>query len=118
MKPLLLVYPKCSTCKNAINHLKKMEVDFEIRDIIINNPSIEELSHWVEKSGLPVKKFFNTSGNLYKQLGIKDILPGLTDIKCIELLSSDGWLIKRPLLILSDSVVVGYNQENYESLFS
>ena len=108
---LLLCYPKCSTCMKAKKHLNQLGVVFDERDISRENPTAAELKQWIVRSGLPVKKFFNTSGKLYQSLQLKDRL-----LEMIELLASDGMLVKRPLLIDQDRVLVGYRAEAYEQL--
>ena len=95
---LFLEYPKCSTCKKAKNWLESNGVEFEDRHIVENNPTAEELKAWYEKSGLPLKKFFNTSGLKYKELGLKDKLPNMTEEEQLNLLGTDGMLVKRPQL--------------------
>ena len=109
MKYLFLEYPKCSTCRNAKKWLDERQIAYEDRHIIDNNPSIKELSAWIERSKLPLKSFFNTSGLVYKELRLKDKLPGMTDKEQIALLASDGKLIKRPLLVGDEQVLVGFN---------
>ena len=94
---LFLEYPKCSTCKKAKNWLESNGVEFEDRHIVENNPTADELKAWYEKSGFPLKKFFNTSGLKYKELGLKDKLPDMTEEEQINLLATDGMLVKRPL---------------------
>ena len=113
---LLLCYPKCSTCMKAKKHLNQLGVVFEERDISRENPTAEELKQWIARSGLPIKKFFNTSGKLYQSLQLKDRLPQMSEAEMIELLASDGMLVKRPLLIDQNRVLVGYQAEAYEQL--
>ena len=93
---LFLEYPKCSTCKKAKNWLESNGVEFEDRHIVENNPTADELKAWYEKSGFPLKKFFNTSGLKYKELGLKDKLPDMTEEEQINLLATDGMLVKTP----------------------
>ena len=112
-KLLFIEYPKCSTCKRAKKHLENLGVDFEDRHIVEDNPTKEELAEWVEKSGYPVKKFFNTSGMKYRELGLKDKLPEMTDDEKLELLSSDGMLVKRPILIDKDKILVGFKEKEW-----
>jgi len=90
-------------------------VDFEVRDIKTDNPTADELREWYAASGLPLKRFFNTSGNLYKQLGLKDKLPAMTEEEQLELLATDGMLVKRPLLIYDGGVLVGFKQAEYDA---
>lgn len=113
---LLLCYPKCSTCMKAKKHLNQLGVVFDERDISRENPTDAELKQWIVRSGLPVKKFFNTSGKLYQSLQLKDRLLQMSEADMIELLASDGMLVKRPLLIDQDRVLVGYRAEAYEQL--
>ena len=114
MKVLFVQYPKCSTCKKALNWLKENDVEFEDRHIVDNNPTAEELKEWHEKSGLPLKRFFNTSGQIYRQNNIKDRLPNMSDEEQYELLASDGMLVKRPLLIGENNVCVGFKESEWE----
>lgn len=101
MDVLLLEYPKCSTCKRAKRWLDERSVPYADRDIVTDNPTADELARWVDASGLPVRRFFNTSGRLYRELGVKARLDGgMTDEEAIRLLSTDGMLVKRPLLIV------------------
>lgn len=108
MRMLFLEYPKCSTCKKAKNWLESNGVEFEDRHIVENNPTADELKAWYEKSGFPLKKFFNTSGLKYKELGLKDKLPDMTEEEQINLLATDGMLVKRPLVIGDDFVLIGF----------
>lgn len=104
MKPLVLYYPKCSTCKKAVKWLEENHIDCELRDIVTDNPTRDELAKWHAASGLPLKRFFNTSGMLYREQHLKDKLPTMSEDEQLDLLATDGMLVKRPLLI-SDSVV-------------
>ena len=110
---LFLEYPKCSTCKKAKNWLESNGVEFEDRHIVENNPTAEELKVWYEKSGLPLKKFFNTSGLKYKELGLKDKLPNMTEEEQLNLLGTDGMLVKRPLVIGDDFVLIGFKEPQW-----
>lgn len=110
-----IYYPPCSTCKKAKAWLDEKGADYEARDIKLENPSLEELKAWYPKSGLPLKKFFNTSGLKYKELGLKDRLPGMSEEEQLALLASDGMLVKRPILVLEDAVLVGFKAENWEN---
>ena len=110
---LFLEYPKCSTCKKAKNWLESNGVEFEDRHIVENNPTADELKAWYEKSGFPLKKFFNTSGLLYKSMALKDKLPSMTEEEQLELLSTDGMLVKRPILISEDFVLVGFKESEW-----
>ena len=111
---LFLEYPPCSTCKKAKSWLVEHGVDFTARHIKENNPTCEELRTWYETSGLPLKKFFNTSGLLYKSLNLKEKLPAMTEEEQLQLLASDGMLVKRPLVILEDKVLVGFRPGEWE----
>lgn len=111
---LFICYPKCSTCQKAQKWLAEQGVFFEIRDIKGNPPTAQELSDYSQRSGLPLKKFFNTSGMRYRDLGLKEKLPAMTDDEQLELLASDGMLVKRPLLVLEDQVLVGFRQTQWE----
>ena len=109
-----ICYPKCSTCKKAEKWLNENGVNFTVRDIKENNPSFDELKEWYDMSGLELKKFFNTSGLQYKALGLKDKLSAMSEEEQLELLSTDGMLVKRPLLIGEDFVRVGFRQPEWE----
>ena len=111
-----LCYPKCTTCKKAQAWLTEQGVSFEIRDIKLNNPSAEELKLWHSRSGLPLKKFFNTSGLQYKALQLKDKLPTMTEDEMFDLLASDGMLVKRPMLITDNKVLVGFKEADWAQL--
>ena len=116
MGVLFLEYPKCSTCKKAKKWLEDNSVEFTDRHIKDENPTAEELSEWHNKSGLPLKKFFNTSGVLYKELKLKDKLPEMSESEQLELLSTDGMLVKRPLIIGENFVLVGFKEAEWEKL--
>ena len=107
---LVLVYRKCSTCQKALKWLEEHQVDFIERAIVEDNPTYEELKTWYEKSGLPLKKFFNTSGLLYKDMNLKDKLPNMTEEEQLSLLSTNGMLVKRPLVIGEDFVLTGFRE--------
>lgn len=111
---LFICYPKCSTCKKAEQYLQAKGLSFTVRDIKTDNPRADELRTWYAASGLPLKRFFNTSGNLYKQLGLKDKLPTMSEDEQLELLASDGMLVKRPLVIYDGGVLVGFKQAEYD----
>ena len=111
---LFLCYPKCTTCRKAKAWLEKHGVSFTLRDIKEENPTEEELQSWWQRSGLPLRKFFNTSGLQYKALGLKDKLPTMTEAEQIALLSTDGMLVKRPLLVGDDFVLVGFRPAEWE----
>lgn len=116
MGVLFLEYPKCSTCKKAKKWLEDKSVEFTDRHIKDENPTAEELSEWHKKSGLPLKKFFNTSGVLYKELKLRDKLPEMSEQEQLELLATDGMLVKRPLIIGDDFVLVGFKEAEWEKL--
>lgn len=111
---LFICYPKCTTCQKAKKWLDEHGVSYELRNIKEENPKAEELKAWHEKSGLELKKFFNTSGLLYKSMQLKDKLPGMTDEEKYDLLATDGMLVKRPLLIDDNSVLVGFKEAAYQ----
>ncbi len=113
---LLIEYPKCSTCQKAARWLTEKGFSFERRHIKEKNPSAEELKQWHRLSGLPLKRFFNTSGLLYKELGLKDKLPGMSEEEQYALLASDGMLVKRPILIQGERVLVGFREKEWEEL--
>ena len=111
---LFVCYPKCTTCKKAQKWLDDRGKAYEVRDIKLQNPTAEELKEWHKKSGLPLKKFFNTSGKLYKDNHIKDRLPGMSDDEIYDLLATDGMMVKRPVLLLDDGrVLVGFREEEW-----
>ena len=110
---LFVCYPKCSTCQKARKWLEGQGKDFTVRDIKADNPTESELRQWHEKSGLPLKKFFNTSGNLYKELHLKYRLPGMSEDEQFALLASDGMLVKRPIAVDGDTVLVGFKEADW-----
>ena len=114
MKVLFIEYPKCSTCKKAKNWLIENDIEFEDRHILENTPKKEELKKWIKESGKDIKSFFNTSGLKYKEMGLKDKLPNMEEDKKVELLASNGMLIKRPLLITDNSVLIGFKEEEWK----
>ena len=109
-----ICYPKCTTCQKAKKWLDDNKIEYELRDIKLDNPTLEELTEWYMKSGLPLKKFFNTSGQLYKSLELKDKLPTMTEDEMLNLLATDGMLVKRPLLIGQDFVLVGFKEAEWK----
>ena len=113
---LFVCYPKCSTCKKARKWLEENGIAFDERDIKEENPTRKELVKWHKQSGLPLRKFFNTSGMLYRELQLKDKLPNMTEDEMYDLLASDGMLVKRPLLIADEAVLVGFKQAEWETL--
>ncbi|MCM1315576.1 MAG: arsenate reductase family protein [Prevotella sp.] len=110
---LYVCYPKCTTCKKAQKWLDDNGVEYTLRDIKENNPSYEELKAWYEKSSLPLKKFFNTSGLLYKSMNLKDKLPEMSEDEQLKLLATDGMLVKRPILVTDNSVLVGFKESDW-----
>ena len=113
---LFVCYPKCTTCQKAKAFLDARGAAYDLRDIKTENPTEEELRRWHQLSGLPLKKFFNTSGQLYKQLGLKDKLPAMSEEEQLALLASDGMLVKRPLLIGKDFTLVGFKEADWASV--
>lgn len=109
-----ICYPKCTTCQKAKKWLDDNKTQYELRDIKLDNPTIDELTAWYKLSGLPLKKFFNTSGLLYKSLELKNKLPEMTEEEMLKLLSTDGMLVKRPLLISDDFVLVGFKENEWK----
>ena len=105
-----ICYPKCTTCQKAKKWLDNNKMEYELRDIKLNNPTLEELTEWYKKSGLPLKKFFNTSGLLYKSMDLKNKLLDMTEDEMLQLLSTDGMLVKRPILVGNDFVLVGFKE--------
>ena len=108
-----ICYPKCTTCQKARKWLDDNKIEYEFRDIKLDNPTLEELTEWYKKSGLPLKKFFNTSGLLYKSLDLKNKLPTMSEDEILNLLASDGMLVKRPLVIGDSFVLVGFKEDEY-----
>ncbi len=109
-----ICYPKCTTCQRAKKWLDDNKIKYELRDIKLDNPTFEELTEWYKKSGLPIKKFFNTSGLLYKSLDLKNKLPEMSEDEMLKLLATDGMLIKRPLLIGDNFVLVGFKEPEWK----
>lgn len=112
---LFVCYPKCSTCKKAQAWLDAHGIAYTVRDIKTQNPTLEELRQWHNLSGLPLKRFFNTSGQQYRALALKDKLPSMTEEEQFALLSTDGMLIKRPILVAEDKVLVGFREAEWSS---
>ena len=110
-----ICYPKCTTCKKARKWLDENQIDYTFRNIKTDNPTREELSTWYKMSGLPLRKFFNTSGLLYKSMELKNKLPVMTDEEMLELLATDGMLVKRPLAIGVGFVLVGFKEADWEA---
>ena len=110
-----ICYPKCTTCQKAQKWLDENGISYTFRDIKMENPTHEELSAWHRRSGLPLKRFFNTSGLLYKSMGLKDKLPQMSEDEMLKRLAADGMLVKRPLLVGDDFVLVGFKEAEWES---
>ena len=113
-----ICYPKCTTCQKAKKWLDDNQIEYEFRDIKLDNPMLDELTEWHKKSGLPLKKFFNTSGLLYKSLDLKNKLPTMSENEMLKLLASDGMLVKRPLLIGDGFVLVGFKDTEWSITLS
>ncbi len=116
MKNLLVLYPKCSTCQKAKKWLETNNITFEQRDIVKQNPTKEELKLWHEKSSMPLKKFFNTSGLVYKELHLKDKLKDMTEEEQYALLATNGMLVKRPIIVTENIVLTGFKETEWEKL--
>lgn len=112
-----ICYPKCITCQKAKKWLDDNKIEYELRDIKLNNPTLEELTEWYKKSGLPLKKFFNTSGLLYKSMDLKNKLPDMTEDEMLQLLSTDGMLVKRPILVAVNFVFVSFKESEWNEKF-
>ncbi len=110
---LFVEYPKCSTCQKAKKWLDANKKDYTDRHIKDENPTAQELKEWHEKSGLPLKKFFNTSGKLYKEMGLKDKIPAMSEEEQYALLATDGMLVKRPIIVAEDTVLVGFKEKDW-----
>lgn len=113
MNTLFIEYPKCTTCQKAKKWLTEHQVDFEDRNISEENPTKEELEQWYKMSGLPLKKFFNTSGQLYRQMELKEKLATMAESEMLELLASNGMLVKRPIVVQGDCVLVGFKEAEW-----
>lgn len=111
---LVLVYRKCSTCQKALKWLLENSVEFTERPIVEENPTYEELKMWYEKSGMPLKKFFNTSGLMYKDMNLKDKLPSMSEEEQLKLLATNGKLVKRPIVVGDDFVLTGFREKEWE----
>ncbi len=116
MSYLFVAYPKCTTCQKAEKWLKENNIAYTLKHIKEENPTKEELKEWHEKSGLDIKKFFNTSGMLYKEMQLKDKLPNMTLEEKLNLLATDGMLVKRPILVGENQVLVGFKEKEWEAL--
>ena len=111
-----ICYPKCTTCQKAKKWLDDNKIEYEMRDIKLDNPTLDELTQWYRESGLPLKKFFNTSGLLYKSMDLKNKIPHLTEDEMLELLATDGMLVKRPLLVGDCLVLVGFKEAEWSKI--
>ncbi len=111
-----ICYDKCTTCKKARKWLDEHDIDYKVRPIKEENPTVDELREWIPKSDQPVRRFFNTSGQLYRNMGLKDKLPSMTDDEMISLLASDGMMVKRPILILGEDedILIGFKEAEWE----
>ena len=112
---LFVCYPKCTTCQKAEKYLKEKGVAYTVRHIKKDNPTLEELTAWYKLSGLPLKRFFNTSGMLYKELQLKDKLPTMSEEEQLQLLATDGMLVKRPLVVTEDFVLAGFKEKEWQA---
>lgn len=112
-KTLFIQYPKCGTCQKANKWLKENNIDVQSRDITIENPTKEELSVWIKKSGLPISKFFNTSGKIYKEQNLKKVVKTASDDTLINILASNGMVVKRPIVVTDHDVLVGFNETEW-----
>ncbi len=115
---LFVCYPKCTTCKKAKTYLDEKGVKYDWRDIKESNPTYDELKKWLGKSGLPIKRFFNTSGQVYRTLNLKDKIESMTEDECLHLLSTDGMLVKRPILVSDNFVLAGFKEKEWEAAFA
>ena len=116
MNNLFIEYPKCSTCQKAKKWLEANKIVFEDRHIVVNIPTKEELQKWIKESGKEIKKWFNTSGLKYKELNLKERVQNMTEAEKIEVLASDGMLVKRPILISDKGVLIGFKEEEWKKL--
>lgn len=116
MKYLFLEYPKCSTCQKAKKWLEENGISYDDRHIVEQNPTVQELKEWVAKSGQPLRRFFNTSGMLYRSMELKDKLPSMSEEEQFALLATNGMLVKRPLLIGEDAVLIGFRPQQWETV--
>ncbi|MBD7914257.1 arsenate reductase family protein [Clostridium sp. Sa3CUN1] len=113
MSVLFIEYPRCTTCRKAKKYLEENKIDFVDRHIVEENPSKDELKEWLNKSGLPIKKFFNTSGVLYREMQLKDKVKELPEDELLDILASNGMLVKRPIVIKENTVLVGFKEEEW-----
>lgn len=117
MRPIAICYPKCGTCQKAEKWLKANDIEYTYRPIKEENPTADELKRWLKQSGLPIAKFFNTSGLLYKEQNMKDKVKLLSESELIDVLASNGMMVKRPILLAGDKVLVGFKEEEWQQLF-
>lgn len=116
MEILFVEYPKCTTCKKAKKYLEEKNIEFIDRHIVENNPTKEELKNWIQISGLPINKFFNTSGVLYREMQLKDKVKTSSEDELLDILSSNGMLVKRPILVTKDKVLVGFKEAEWNEV--
>lgn len=116
MKNIFIEYPKCSTCKKAKKWLEENDIEFVDRNIVTETPTVEELTEWIKKSRQDIKRWFNTSGLKYKELNLKDKLASMTDAEKVELLASDGMLIKRPVFVSDKAILIGFKEDVWKVL--
>lgn len=116
MKNIFIEYQKCSTCKKAKKWLEENKIEFEDRNIVEETPTVKELTEWIDRSGLDIRKWFNTSGLKYKELNLKEKLNNMSDQEKIELLASDGMLIKRPVLVSDKEILTGFKEDKWNIL--
>lgn len=116
MEILFIQYPKCGTCRKAKKWLEENNISYTDRDIITDNPTVAELTEWVKASKLPIKKFFNTSGMLYREMQLKDKLPTMSEAEQVKLLATNGMLVKRPLIITENTVLVGFKEAEWTNI--
>ena len=112
---LFVEYPKCSTCKKARKWLDEHGLEYEDRHIVEDNPSAQEIRDWQVQSGLPIRRFFNTSGMLYREMGLSKKLPTMSDLEMLDLLDTNGMLVKRPILVDGDTILVGFREPEWEA---
>jgi len=117
MRPIAICYPKCGTCQKAEKWLKANDIEYTYRPIKEENPTADELKSWLKQSGLPIAKFFNTSGLLYKEQNMQDKVKLLSESELIDVLASNGMMVKRPILLAGDKVLVGFKEEEWQQLF-
>ena len=113
MKPLFIQYPKCGTCRKAAKWLEANGIDITSRHIVENNPTREELSEWIDQSGLPIRRFFNTSGMIYREQLLKEKVKTASRDELLDILASNGMVVKRPIVVTKDTVLVGFNEKEW-----